>query len=357
MKKVLVFGATGAMGLPLVKILSKNPDWQVFGTSRNKREIENINWLQGNAHDLSWIKTLLDNNSFDAIVDFFNYSTNCFNERYEYLLSHTNHYIFTSSARVYAINDGEIDEKSNRILDICTDEDYLLNDSYDLAKARQEDLLNRSKYNNFTIIRPSLTYNNNRLQFTIFEKDEWLHRILDGNSMVFPCEIEKIRTTMSYGNDVAYAISKLLLSNKAVGETFNICGGGSLSWGEVLGVYISSIEKEMQKKIKVKKILNVEETSKKLNRYYQYRYARGVDRIFTNKKIESVIGPIKWTTIEEGLSRCIHEFFLNGANINTPPFPVVAYLDRLTNEHTPLSRFNSFKQKTGFVLSRFGLYR
>lgn len=357
MKKILVLGATGAMGMPLIEYLSSLPDYLVYATSRSKQNSLNINWIQGNGQDFSWVKHLLEDTHFDAIVDFLNYSTNAFKERYEFYLSHTDHYIFLSSARVYAVTEEVIDETSPRILDVCKDKDYLSGDTYDLAKARSEDLLLNSSHTNYTIVRPSITYNSSRLQFCIFELNEWVYRVLDGNSIIFPKQLESVFTTMTHGKDVAYSISKLMFLPESFGEIFNINGGGCSTWGDILKIYRKAIENCTNKTVKVCEVDNVEKIAIDLQRYYQYKYARGVSRRFSNDKLESVIGPFEWLSIEQGLTECIQQFFENGANINRPDFRKIAYFDRLVHEFTPLSRFDSIKRKAGYCLYRLGLYK
>lgn len=357
MKRILVLGATGAMGIPLIDYLSANPEYLVYATSRKKQNSTKINWIQGNGQDHSWVKQLLEDTHFDAIVDFLNYSTDSFKERYEFYLSHTDHYVFLSSARVYAVTEDIIDETFPRILDVCQEQDYLSGDTYDLAKARSEDLLLNSSYTNYTIVRPSLTYNSSRLQFCIFELNEWIYRVLDGNSIIFPKQLEGVYTTMTHGKDVAHAISKLLFLPESFGEVFNINGGGCSTWGDILKIYCKAIERSTNKTVNVCEVDNVEKIATDLGRYYQFKYARGISRRFSNDKLESVIGSIEWLPIEQGLTECIQQFIENGANINRPDFRKVAYFDRLAHELTPLRRFSSLKAKVGYGLCRFGLYK
>lgn len=72
---------------------------------------------------------------------------------------------------------------------MCRDEDYIKTDEYALQKARQENILLGSKYKNWTIIRPYITYNKERLQLGVLEKksgfielymigQSYLHKIL-----------------------------------------------------------------------------------------------------------------------------------------------------------------------------------
>ena len=71
-------------------------------------------------------------------------------------------------------------------MDLTKDEQYLATNEYALAKAREENVLTESGFNNFTIIRPYITYYNNRLQLGIFEKEIWLQRALDGKNSFQP---------------------------------------------------------------------------------------------------------------------------------------------------------------------------
>lgn len=357
MKKILVLGATGAMGSPLVGILSQNSDYEVYASSRKQHDDQGICWLQGNAKDYSWIHSLLEQTRFDAIVDFLNYSTAEFQERYRFFLAHTDHYLFLSSARVYAKSDSVLTENSSRILDVCTDESYLSGDSYALAKAREENLLNSSGKNNYSIIRPSLTYNNTRMQFTLFELNEWIYRVLDGNSIIFPEEMAEVRTTMTHGNDVAAVIARLILNPAAFGETFNISGGGSRSWEDILHIYQGAILNATGKPVKVCPVKDAAKIAGELKRYDQYRLARGISREFSNAKVEAVAGPYSWLSPEDGLPQCIAHFFHNGAEIKHPDARRAAYYDRLAGEYSKLSHFSSAKQKLQYCLCRFGVIR
>lgn len=97
---------------------------------------------------------------------------------------------------------------------------YLATDEYALAKARQENILLTTNKKNWTIIRPYKTYNNNRLQLGMYEKEEWLYRLMMGKTLVFPNELKKRKTTLTYAADVAVAISELIENESAYGEIF-----------------------------------------------------------------------------------------------------------------------------------------
>ncbi len=187
-KTVLVLGGTGAMGISLVSILAEK-GFMVYVTSRREHEnSKNIVYLRGNAKDSDFLKTVMSRR-YSAVVDFMAYTTAEFKDRVVILLSSTDQYIFISSARVYAESPERLTEESPRLLDACKDADYMATDEYALSKARQENMLAESGRNNYTIVRPSITYNNNRLQFTISEKEEWLYRAIHNRSIIFPADM------------------------------------------------------------------------------------------------------------------------------------------------------------------------
>lgn len=56
-----------------------------------------------------------------------------------------------------------INEETPRLLDMIKDEEYLNTDEYALSKARQENILHEAGCNNWTIIRPYITFSETRL--------------------------------------------------------------------------------------------------------------------------------------------------------------------------------------------------
>lgn len=162
MDNVLVLGGTGAMGVALVKILSEK--YAVSVTSRSKRDSSpNIRYIEGDAQNINFLKSVLKEQKWVAVVDFMVRNIDNLRDALPLLLDSTDQYIFISSARVYAESNTPITEKTPRLLDISTDKEYLSTNEYALAKAREENLLFDSDKNNFTIIRPSITYNDYRL--------------------------------------------------------------------------------------------------------------------------------------------------------------------------------------------------
>ena len=220
--KILILGGTGAMGAYLAPILACS-DNEVFVTTRSERKAENNNtsYLRGNAHDLSFLHEILKSH-YDVIIDFMSYETEEFRERYQLFLDSAEQYIFLSSSRVYADSKTPITEESPRLLDAVDDRAYLQTDEYALAKARQENMLVTSGKENWTIVRPYITYSNERLQLGIYEKELWLYRVLHGHTIVFPKDMAEHITTLTFGEDVAHGIAAIVGNKLAYGQTVHI---------------------------------------------------------------------------------------------------------------------------------------
>ena len=283
-KRILLLGGTGTIGEALYPALLRR-GFAVFITSRsahasNERKLV---YLTGNAKDEAVLDELLSER-FDAIVDFMIYTTESFAARAEKLLSHTDHYIFLSSYRVYGDNGGlPITEQSSRLLDSVNDPEYLKTDEYGLTKARQEDILKASGHRNYTIIRPAITYGGDRFQLGTMEANEFLVRALKKKPVIFPKEMLDKQATMTWAGDVGRMIAKLVLDEAAFGETFTAATAEHHSWGEVLDLYKSILKMQV-------KLVPLETYRSAVGRPWQIKYDRMLDRVIDNAKILAATG-------------------------------------------------------------------
>ena len=349
--KILILGGTGAMGVHLVDLLSTNPDCRITVTSRSYRKGKrNVSYVQGNGHDMAFLKTLLKD-KYDVIVDFMNYRTEEFRERYQLLLNACGQYVYLSSSRVYANSDYPITEESPRLLDVTKNTEYLNTDEYALAKARQENLLRESGHKNWTIIRPYITYSEIRLQLGVLEKEAWLYRALQGRTIVFSKDIAERMTTLTYGLDVARAMTVLIGREEAKGEAFHITTPESIRWSDVLNIYLDVLEQETNKRPKVL----LTETSLNLQYdwgKYQVKYDRLFNRTFDNSKIEKFIDIEHFIKPQVGLRSCLENF------VKHPQFRGINYgaegmYDRLTQERMSLRSIDTLKHKVKYILYRY----
>lgn len=321
--KILILGGTGAMGIHAAKLLS-GLGHQVFVTSRKERSsFENVEYLKGDAKDSTFLGKLLDQ-SWDAIIDFMIWSTEEFSANCQMFLASTKQYVFLSSYRVYA-DSPVITEESPRLLDVCSDEEYLATDEYALAKARCEDVLAASGLKNWTIIRPAITYDGSgRFQLGVHEAGLWLWRALHGIPVPFPEAMLEKQATMTWGRDVARMIVGLVGDPKATGGVFTASTSEHKTWAEIVEIY---------KKV----VPSLELTSCELDKFeyerggvYQIRYDRMFDRVVDNSKVLDAVAlsQTDLISLEDGLASELESYLKNRPNILGAP-GANARMDRL----------------------------
>ena len=348
--KVLLIGGTGAMGLPLHRELLLRGH-EVFVTSRSARQAPNVTFFLGNAKDTSFLAEVLGRH-FDVVVDFMNYSTAEFSPRAATLLDHTAQYIFISSARVYAPSDIPLTEDSPRLLDVSTDAVYRASDEYALAKARQEDVLRRSGRVNWTIVRPSLTYNDDRLQYALGEKEDWLLRCLLGKGVVIPQNLGPVLTTMTFGGDVARAIALLAGNERAMGETVHLACNQAISWGRVHDCYDQVLLAQLGRKMKRVEVADWQVLARGLKRFYQLKYARAVNRCFLSQTLECLVGPFPFLPPEVGLKQCLMRFLDGNRTFRPVSWRAEACFNRLSGDSSKGVRF-SFRDGLRYAVGRY----
>ena len=347
---ILVLGGTGAMGAHLVNLLAEQGH-SVTVTSRSKRQDQpGIHYARGSAHHLDFLLPLLSAQKWDAVVDFMCYSVQEFQKHCPFLLQHTNQYVFLSSARVYAGSDKPLQETDARLLDSSTDKTYLALEEYALDKAKEENFLQQSEYKNWTIIRPYITYSEQRLQLGVLEKENWLYRVLHGRKVVFSKGLLDKKTTLTYGKDVSRGIIAVLGRQDALGQIFHITAPQSVTWREVMDCYIRVLEKHLGRKVPV--CLTEKSVKLQMPDKYQVLYDRYYDRVFNTDKINRFIPVSSFTPPLEGLERALTEFLKN-PQFRPVSFHLEAMLDYSAGEKTPLRELPSLKEKVKYYLRRY----
>jgi nucleoside-diphosphate-sugar epimerase len=340
------------MGVHLVKLLSQHAK-RVVVTSRSKAgSFGNIEYATGNARDQAFVSILL-NTKWDAIIDFMIYPTKEFQQRYPLLLRATGHYIYLSSGRVYSQSDIPLKEDSPRLLDVCSDQEYLATDEYALAKARQENFLFDGASRNWTIVRPYITFHHERLQLGIQEKEDWLYRALRCKTVIDCADIQSKQTTMTFGLDVARVIFALIGQKDAKGEVFNVTADKTVLWSEVLNIYLAVLHERLGKRPKV--------SLQPLNNFmrlrqgkYQAIYDRMYNREFDNRKIQQFIDTSSFKDPLQGLTECLNQFFeLPKEQFKTVNWRREALKDRLIGEHTPCQAFPSLSAAANYCILRY----
>jgi len=301
-RKILVLGGTGAMGVYLVpELASMGNQVTVVSLDNVENHNPNITYICANAKDDSFLRKLLQN-QYDAIVDFMIYSTTEFANRYEMMLEHTDHYIFFSSYRIYANSDTPITETSARLLDVSCDKEFLATEDYALYKARQEDILKASKFENWTIVRPAITFSKFRYQLVTLEANTVIYRAMNKLPIFLPQEAMPIQATMSWAGDVAKLLSRLVLNPKALKETFTLSTNEHHTWEEIAAYYKEIIGLDSIL-VDTETYLSFFDPSWRKAARYQLLYDRCFNRVIDNSKVCLATGlkQSDFTSLKSGL--------------------------------------------------------
>ena len=285
-KKILILGATGAMAVYLIpQLLDKG--YKVVGVSLDNvvSNNENLKYIKADAKDLFFLRKMLKQN-YDAVVDFMVYnSVEVFKQYYKLFLENTKHYIFFSTYRVYA-DDSPLSENSKRLLDVEKPDDFVTEFEYSIYKAEEENLLNSSSYENYTIVRPAITYSKRRFQLTILEADVLVYRILKGKTVVLPESAMNKQATMSWAGDVAKMLSSIILNTEAFRKTYNVSTSEHMTWKDVAKIY-QEIGELKYITVDDETFLDIVAEGATYAKQ-QLLYDRCFDRIVDNKKVLSI---------------------------------------------------------------------
>ncbi|MGI5878286.1 MAG: epimerase [Christensenellales bacterium] len=278
------------MGVYLVPQLAQmGYDVHVVSLDKKESTSPNISYFQADAKDCDTLRAILRNN-YDAIVDFLLYSTIQFLDRYRILLSNTKHYIYLSSYRVFAGSDAPINEDSAQLLDVSDNKRFLATDDYALVKARQEDILENSRFRNWTIVRPAITYSKLRYQLVTLEANTVVARAFKKRPVVLPREALAVQGTMTWAGDVAKMLSRLVLNPDACTQAYIVSTCEHHTWEEIAGYYrdvigLEYVAADMRTYLKILGSDDMESP-----KAYQLRYDRCFNRIIDNSKILRITG-------------------------------------------------------------------
>lgn len=291
-KKVLVLGGTGAMGVYMVpELIRLGFQVDVYALDSLKSDNDKLNYYVANVKDFTVLSEIAAK-KYDAVVDFMVWPGQEFYRVADLFLENTDHYLYLSSYRIYADEEHPIKETSPRLYDIMAarDPDFYATDDYSLYKAKGEDYLINSGKNNWTIIRPAVTYSKRRVQLGTLEGYAFVDRARQGKKVLFPKEALDKYATMSWAGDVGKMIARLVLNPVAFGEAYTASTAEAHTWAEIAEYYKELIGLDIHP-VDTETYINVlfDEDWRKAGGY-QLKYDRLFDRIIDNSKILAATG-------------------------------------------------------------------
>lgn len=302
-----MLGGTGAIGQSILSVIGGNLDYSISITSRTVRKSDfcNVRYICGNANELSFINQFEDN-SFDVLIDFMNYRNENLIRNIRKLLSIANQYIFLSSARVYDNSQAIIDEKCPLLINTTDDAEFRSSGTYAIKKAYQEELVKKYGGDKVTIIRPYKTYSSDRLQLGEYEIKHWLLRLLKEKPIVINKYMLSKYTSLTDGVDVAKGIVSLINRKEAFGETFQIVTDESMTWNDILILYVEELRK-VGVEPKVYLSDDTDPIDKLFESGYQMPYDILFDRKFNSRKIAGITD-ITYQKMDNGLRKSISKY-------------------------------------------------
>jgi len=237
-KRILVIGATGAMGQYLVPELA-NMGYAVDGIAAEDKtsDLPGVRYFKANGHNRMEMSGFIADTHYDGIVDFMIYGSGSLPYMLEFYRQKTDHYIYLSSYRIYDGLDVPVTESARRLIDNPNLPRLTNSDDYCIAKARGENILRASDSRNWTIIRPAITYSLFRYQLVTLEAPNTVGRAFAGKAVALPEQARDVQATMTWAGNVAQMIARLLFNDAAFGETFSVCTAEHRTWGEIADYY------------------------------------------------------------------------------------------------------------------------
>lgn len=357
--KILIIGGTGTMGEPLTEFLSSNKENTVYVVARKMKIFSNgnVTFLQGNVYDFGFfVRTVVQ--GYDVIIDFMAWKPKELKKRLDIIFNSCKQYIALGSSAEYAKAEGMIEEISPRLIDGYSSEEKKQMHRYHIKKSVDVDIIMKSQYRHWTIVRPSLTFNKQKITWLGYSKEIWLWRYLHDQTIVIPKEVMDKRTTLTYGGDVASAIVRLVGNRRALGEVINVASDISITQGELLKVFQKILSELCKKELKVRFISNSSAIWKNIPAQYDiYIKDRCIDRCFSTEKLNEICGrKIAFGDLYKNLRMCMEQFLNELSDEINPPSPEFSgLLDRLTKEYTPLKTFSGKKAKLKYLIFRSAL--
>lgn len=351
---VLLLGGTGAMGFHLARCLEEKNVHCYVTTRGQRKSTDRIIYLQGNAKDdQQFLKQTINSHNWDCIVDFMAFeSLDDYEMRVNMLLQHTKQFIMISSCRVYADAHGKVTESTPRLIDSDIEQEYKNSNEYAIVKCKEENILFNNPLKNWTIVRPYITFGEDRFQLGVFEKERWLYRALHGRSIFISEDILYNRTTLTYGKWVAQRIASLIGVDNTYGQVYNIVSSKSYTWKEILDTYCDVISDVMGKRPRV----YIENKSEFLEygNSWALKYDRYLDREFDNSKIMELTNETIESPIDD-LAQCLRLFLKRNQRWAYVDWKQEFKRDKKTGEHTSILEATTIKAKIKYVLIRLGI--
>lgn len=241
--RVLFIGGTGVISTEVSKLaLKKKIDlWLLNRGKHNHKRPKKAKMITADINNITEMKEKLEGQMFDVIVQWISYTVEDVKRDYELFKGHTKQYIFISSASAYIKPIPELP---------VTEETPLGNEFWEYSKNKQvcEEYLEtvRSDDFNVTIIRPSHTYDEEKLVFQLKSRTHpytMVKRILN-NEKVIMFDGGMSLWTLTSSKDFAHAFVDILGNEATYGETYHLTSDFVYSWERIYELICEALDRK-----------------------------------------------------------------------------------------------------------------
>jgi nucleoside-diphosphate-sugar epimerase len=226
--RVLFIGGTGVISSACSQLaIERGIELYLFNRGESQRTMpQGARVLHGDIRNIASAKSVLENHTFDAVVDWIGFLPEHVQTDIELFRGRTAQYIFISSASVYQTPPASLPVTESTPLD----NPYW---DYSRAKIACEDLLfqaYRTEKFPATIVRPAHTYDQTMLpvtgRYTVVNRMRQEKKVIvhgDGTSL----------WTLTHHRDFAKGFVGLLGNSHAIGNAFHITSDEALTWNQI----------------------------------------------------------------------------------------------------------------------------
>ena len=353
MSKILLLGGTGTLSKAvLAKSLEEKHEIWIFNRGNNNKNLDKkVNIIIGDFNNRTKLKEQFKNETYDIIIDFLSRTPSDINEIYPIFMNKCKQYIFISSACVYKRNDEDFPLKENSPK---PNTDWI----YNIEKFECEKrliALSQKADSFYTIIRPYITYDNERIPFGITPAYKYHRTIIErikNNKPMFIWGNEKLKTTVTYVNEFAIGVVGLFLNTKAINEDFHITSDYNYTIKDVLITLYEKLKVEPN----IIHLCNDTICNNMPNYKDMLLGDRCLNAIFDNSKIKDAVPNLKFEiTIEEGINKIVNHY--NQNNEYKYDFKYDAQVDKLIAKKGIKLGYKKYKGSTSRDKKTYYIYR
>lgn len=302
--KILMVGGTGIISTAVTEEILKR-GYELTLLNRGSKPVpKGVQSMIGDINDQLHMESLLENKSYDVIIDWIAYTVEDVERDYQLFNGHTKQYIYISSASAY---------KKPLPKEPITEDWDLDNIYWTYSKNKQlsEERLRELESVNFpvTIIRPSHTYNEKMLIVQVkshLKPFGILNRIENDKPVVLPDKGTNLWTITS-NTDFSKAFVDVIGNDKTYGETYHLTGDKTYNWKDIMGFYYKAFDKEPN-------IVYVP-MDELLTAFPEFRGEllgdKDKDTVFDNSKIKAIAPNYSSTTNYEDVAPKVVEYYKN----------------------------------------------